>query len=388
MPPGTGNKGEMRVTRREALGLGAALAAGPLLPELRRQDPPEPYFTPQEKFRDVSRGNPLPHKLSPEKRIEAGLTPETWKLEVLPDPAHQAKIGKPLTQERGTALDWNALMSLAQKRTVKIPKIMTCNNIGRPLGMGLWEGVPLRDILWLTQPKEDLRRVFYYGYHNNDAKQLFQSSLPIGRVLEDPPGMPPVIVCYKLNGQLLVPERGAPVRVIVPEAYGFKSIKWLTHIVLSNLAYANDTYMDGNNDIDSPLKTFARTINLQKIAKPEAPIRVWGLVQVGMSGLSKVQVWVSRADESWPEDDPTYLKAPWKDAEILPPPAAWEGKPARWPLPYTKAHWTTELPGMAEGEYKFRCRTIDANGVAQPMPRPFQKSGHASIEESTLVVRD
>jgi DMSO/TMAO reductase YedYZ molybdopterin-dependent catalytic subunit len=63
---------------------------------------------------------------------------------------------------------------------------MTCLNIGCPLGMGLWEGVPLREIVWLTRPRENLRRVFYYGYHNDDPKQLFQSSLPVGRELVAP----------------------------------------------------------------------------------------------------------------------------------------------------------------------------------------------------------
>jgi DMSO/TMAO reductase YedYZ molybdopterin-dependent catalytic subunit len=391
----------MSLSRREILGLGAAALAGvpPLAPSAR-QEPPEPYLTPQEKFRDVSRGTPLPHKLSPEKRVEAGLTPETWKMEVVSDPANKAQIGKPLT------LDWDGLQRLAEKRAVRFLKVMTCNNIGRPLGMGLWEGVPLRDLIWLTDPQEDLRRVFYYGFHNNDPKQMFRSSLPIGRVLEDPPGLPPVIVCFKLNGQFLTPERGGPVRIVVPEAYGFKSVKWLSHVVLTNLAFANDTYMDGNNDIDSPLKTFARVLQIQKELKPDQPTVVQGVAQVGISGLSKVQVWVSRADEKGPEDDPMFTKAPWKEAEILPPPTSWgggvpdgnlpgptigfdpgTGKPLRWPIPFTKAHWRATLPGLAEGKYTFRSRTIDSNGVAQPMPRPFKKSGHASIEEVAIVVK-
>ena len=29
-------------------------------------------------------------------------------------------------------------------------------------------------MVWLTQPREDVRRVFYYGYHNDDPKQMFQ----------------------------------------------------------------------------------------------------------------------------------------------------------------------------------------------------------------------
>ena len=47
---------------------------------------------------------------------------------------------------------------------------------------GIWEGVPLREVLWLTKPRENLRRVFYHGYHNDDPKQMFRSTLPVGRV--------------------------------------------------------------------------------------------------------------------------------------------------------------------------------------------------------------
>lgn len=72
-----------------------------------------------------------------------------------------------------------------------------------PAGHGHLEGAPLRRNRVANRPGQDLRRVFYYGYHNDDPKQIFRSSLPIGRVLEDPFDLPPVIACYKLNGQWL-----------------------------------------------------------------------------------------------------------------------------------------------------------------------------------------
>ena len=34
-----------------------------------------------------------------------------------------------------------------------------------------------------------------------------------------------------------------------------------------------------------------------------------------------------------------------------------------------------------------RCRSIDERGVAQPMPRPFAKSGHAAIESVEITVK-
>jgi DMSO/TMAO reductase YedYZ molybdopterin-dependent catalytic subunit len=400
------------LTRRFFLRAGVACAAGwtassaragPLPPELAGPvEKLEPYFTPLANFQDVSRGKPVPHSLPEEKRKEVGLTRDTWRLEVIPDPANPATLGKPLTKKDGTALDFAALLKLGDQHAVRFAKVMTCLNIGCPLGMGVWEGVPLREVVWLTKPKENLRRVFYYGYHNDDPKQMFKSSLPVGRVLEDPAELPPVILCYKLNGEWLSPERGAPVRIVVPEAYGFKSVKWLTHVVLTNLAHANDTYADGNNDIDSPLKTFAATLSVPNPAKPMTPIPVTGYAQVGVSGLSKVQVWVQPAADKWPADDPYFTKAPWVEAHVLGPPENWGGiskvpegtigfdnpdRPRTWPMKLAKAHWAALLPGLPAGNYTLRCRTIDANGQAQPMPRPFKKSGRAEIESVKLEVK-
>ena len=114
----------------------------------------EPYFTRQAAFQDVSRGTPLPHSLPADKKREVGLTRETWRLEVISDPEHPATLGKPFTKAAGTALDFDALLKLGAKHAVRFAKIMTCLNIGCPLGMGLWEGVPLREVLWLTRPRE------------------------------------------------------------------------------------------------------------------------------------------------------------------------------------------------------------------------------------------
>jgi DMSO/TMAO reductase YedYZ molybdopterin-dependent catalytic subunit len=293
-------------------------------------------------------------------------------------------------------------LKLGEQHAVRFPKVMTCLNIGCPLGMGLWEGVPLREVIALAQPREDVRRVFYYGYHNDAQDQMFRSSLPLGRVLEDYFDLPPVILCYKLNGEWLDSQRGGPVRVVVPEAYGFKSIKWLSHVVLSNIAHANDTYANGNNDLDSPLKSFAATL---LVPKPKAgePIVVTGYAQVGISGLTKVQTWLSPADEDWPSDDKYFLKAPWADAKILPPPEKWKnlpdesipaathgfddrGRPRTWPMRLAKAHWIAVLPPQPAGEYSFRCRTVDEKGIGQPLPRPMRKSGHAAIETVTIKV--
>ena len=405
------------ITRRYFLKLGAAGAAAITAtrlwarenathdhPLLTKAISKLEYLTREENFITYGRGDPPPHKLPKEKLPEAGLVRETWQLEVLSDPESNAKVERPLSKAQGTAMNWDGLMKMAEKHAVRFMSVTTCTNGRAPCGMGLWEGVPLREVVWLARPTSNVRRLFYYGYHNEDPKQRFQSSLPIGRVLEDPPGEHPVILCYKLNDQWLTVDRGGPVRMIVPDAYGNKSVKWLQCIMLTNNSQANDTYAKWNNDTVSHLKTCARFIYTPKKIKAGEQVPITGVAQVGMSGLSKVQYWLHPQDESLSKDDPYFIRAKWKDVDILPPPKHWggglpdgrlpkiprqidssTGKPYEWPIRNTIVHWATLITVNRPGKYDLRCRTSDANGAAQPMPRPFPKSGNNIIQKVSIT---
>ena len=362
------------------------------------------YLTPANKFIVQRRGKPVLTEITHEKLAAIGLTRETWKLEILPDPESNSELGSPLSKEKGNAIGWSDLMNLAEKHAVRFLHVLTCTNAPNPYGMGLWEGVPLRDVLWKAEPKQNIRRIFYYGYHNDDPKQLFQSSLPINRVLEDAPGELPVILCYKLNGQYLSQANGGPVRLIAPGFYGNRSIKWLQRILVTNLHQANDTYAEGNNDVESPIKTCARFIHTPDKVKKGQLFALTGLAQVGISGLNKVQYWIHPAGKPLPQDDSYLTKGEWRDAIILPPPLKWgsdlpdgklptvmqidakTGQPFTWPIPNTIVHWAALEKVNAPGEYDLRCRTIDANGIAQPLPRPFGRSGINVIKVAKLAV--
>jgi len=364
------------------------------------------YLTPEAQFGGSGRGNPPPDKLTPQQRRQVGLDRETWQLEVIADPRSDVQIEKPLSKELGTALDWPGLMALAEKHTVRYMKAMTCLNVDKVFGMGFWEGVPLRDVIWMTRPVANLRRVWYHGYHHDPAKPGpgFQSSLSINRVLEDPPGEHPVILAYKMNGAWLTPKRGGPVRLVVPDGYGFKSIKWLQRVLLTNNPEPNDTYAGQNNDVDSTMKTFARFLSTPLKLKAGQPAAITGVAQVGMSGLSKVQYCLRPAQLTESPDDPYLTQAPWQDARILPPPEHWggglppgplppmprqfdaQGRPLTWPLRYAIAHWAALLTASVAGPHQLCCRTIDANGIAQPLPRPLRKSGRNEIQRVTLTV--
>jgi len=41
---------------------------------------------------------------------------------------------------------------------------------------------------------------------------------------------------------------------------------------------------------------------------------------------------------------------------------------------------------VAPGRYELRCRAVDLNGIAQPLPRPFGRSGVNAIQMVPLTV--
>jgi hypothetical protein len=226
--------------------------------------------------------------------------------------------------------------------------------------------------------------------------------------METPPWEPPPLVAFRLNGQEIPLERGGPVRMVIPWAHGFKSIKWLQRIVLTNDYQANDTYALQNNDPESYLKTAAYLPKGTLSVKAGQPVVVDGTAMVGWSGLERVEWWL-RPDngEARPiaDDDPAWAAAEWRPCELMPPPDDWEailpagtssrtvwgfdpmsGKPKSWPLLYSVVPWTARLEGLSPGRYELRARTVDLNGFAQPEPRPYQKSGMNRVPSQSLVV--
>jgi hypothetical protein len=364
-----------------------------------------PFLSPAERFGGFVREKPAPFDLPAEKQRQVGLDRDTWQLEVLPEEGGDSKVAHPLSKAAGTALDFAGLMKLADKHAVRFIAALTCTNMDDPFGTALWEGVPLREAIWLAGPQANVRRAYYYGFHNDEPKQRFVSSLTMARVLEDPPGELPVILCYKCNGQWLSCKAGGPVRLIVPGAYANKSVKWVNRVVLSNTYQANDTYATWNNDTESPMKSVARFLHPPVKARAGQKLPLLGFAQVGMSGLSKVQYALESQDSPAGPDDPYLTKLPWQDAQILPPPKDWgggladgklpdvplqfdpaTGQPRCWPLRYAICHWAAMVTAPAAGQYHLRCRAIDANDVAQPMPRPLPKSGNNAIQKVVLVV--
>ena len=83
----------------------------------------------------------------------------------------------------------------------------------------VWEGVLFSDLVKLAKPKPDAKFIMAHCYGG------YSTNLPLETVL-DGNG----ILAHKHHGQELTPDHGWPLRLVVPERYGWKSAKWLNGI--------------------------------------------------------------------------------------------------------------------------------------------------------------
>jgi len=86
-----------------------------------------------------------------------------------------------------------------------------------------WEGIRLSEFLANVEPTRDAKYVLL-----SSADGSYTESLSL-----DQAHLPDVLLGYKLNGTPLSAEQGYPLRLVIPDMYGFKYIKWVNRITLS-----------------------------------------------------------------------------------------------------------------------------------------------------------
>ena len=85
-----------------------------------------------------------------------------------------------------------------------------------------WAGVRFADLLALAEPLPAAQAIRFVSLEEpyNDSLTLDQARL--GNVM----------LAYEMDGQPLSRPHGAPARVVIPEMYGYKGVKWLTKMEL------------------------------------------------------------------------------------------------------------------------------------------------------------
>jgi DMSO/TMAO reductase YedYZ molybdopterin-dependent catalytic subunit len=130
----------------------------------------------------------------------------TWRLEV------GGLVGRPLT------LDDAALRALPRTEEVRDFHCVT----GWSVPNVRWAGVRLADLLDRVQPAFAARAV-----------RFTSSEIPyVDYLTLDQARRSDVLLAYEMDGKPLPRPHGAPVRLVMPAMYGYKSVKWVARVDL------------------------------------------------------------------------------------------------------------------------------------------------------------
>ena len=109
-------------------------------------------------------------------------------------------------------MDWNEFMSLLK---ITINRPFHCVTQWSRL-RNMWTGVPFSEIVKCIRLKPEARYAMVHcfgGYTTNLSLDVLLAS--------------DVLLAYELDGQPLSLEHGGPIRLVVPNRYGWKSAKWV-----------------------------------------------------------------------------------------------------------------------------------------------------------------
>ena len=90
----------------------------------------------------------------------------------------------------------------------------------------LWEGVLVKDIINLTNASSDAEIVIFH------ALDGYTTSLPVEYIMEND-----ILLAYKMNNVTLPAERGFPFQLVAESKWGYKWIKWVSEIEISDMTY-------------------------------------------------------------------------------------------------------------------------------------------------------
>jgi DMSO/TMAO reductase YedYZ molybdopterin-dependent catalytic subunit len=85
-----------------------------------------------------------------------------------------------------------------------------------------WTGVRFRDLLATVRPLPSAQALGFFSGDGAYSDSLTMQQATLGDAL----------LAYEMDGAPLTRPHGAPARVVIPEMYGYKGVKWLNKITL------------------------------------------------------------------------------------------------------------------------------------------------------------
>jgi DMSO/TMAO reductase YedYZ molybdopterin-dependent catalytic subunit len=159
---------------------------------------------------------------------------KSWRLEI------GGLVRKPVT------LDYAALRALPRAEQVSTFHCVT----GWTVNNVRWAGVRFKHLFELVQPLPSAKAIRF------DSLEIpYNDSLTTQQAL-----LPEVMLAYEMDGAPLSRPHGSPARVVIPEMYGYKGVKWLTKMEFlpeqpvgywEGLGYDQDAWVGRSNGYSS-----------------------------------------------------------------------------------------------------------------------------------------
>jgi DMSO/TMAO reductase YedYZ molybdopterin-dependent catalytic subunit len=138
----------------------------------------------------------------------------------------------------------------------------------------LWEGIRLSDLIADAGVYPNANTMIFYAYDG------YSTSLPLSYIIDNN-----IMIAYKMNNVTLPPERGYPFQLVAESKYGYKWIKWITSIELSDnqeyRGYWESVGYSNTADVGEGFSNFDPS--LFNPAIPEYPTWIIAPLVVGMT---------------------------------------------------------------------------------------------------------
>ena len=282
---------------------------------------------------------------------------------------------------------------LNYEQILRMPKVtvantMECSGNGRSLlrkkahgnpwtiggvGNAVWGGVWLGEILKEADPTERALHVGFEGLDDPAGKATikFIRSIPLQKAMES------TLLAYEMNGDILPPEHGYPLRGLPLGWTGANSVKWLTRITLMDRPFEGHfmdkvyrIYREGEKSTDGvpvtsiPLKAII-TQPLEGEEVTPGTVTLLGFAYGGDAEVAGVEISVDGGRS-------------WAQAELMGPRER-----------YAWHQWRYLWSPHAAGSCKIMARAVDAKGEKQPMSADWNVLGYGNngVEEHAVNVQ-
>ncbi|KAA3595561.1 MAG: hypothetical protein DWQ06_16900 [Calditrichaeota bacterium] len=310
------------------------------------------------------------------------VTKASWQLEI------SGLVDTPKT------FSFSELEALASEHEMTYFKTMRCvfdaGAFEKYISNAYWTGVPLKVLLEQAGIQSSAKRLRIFG---SDG---FTNNILLSDVMkETPEGELPIILCYKMNGEELPLKQGFPVRVIFPEKFGFKNMKWISKIELTDVdepfgVYEVDYGIFDDGDL-KPISYITAPLTNENLSQnlTEGKYTVLGTALTGRNKPQKVEVRIDDGDwkdasiasrEEVENQVRTFVtekegRLPSEFIEQFKNPDAFS-----YPFKNTWVVWKYDFEVTGTGAVKISARVTDETGFTQPEEDNTFDDGNVSIQ--------